>query len=107
MDYRAGLPAVVADLPAVSRWPTAGNRLVYRCVAELLLRPDTSAGTRRWADRATYSGVVFRAPRAWERARAEVPRVRLLDALTRQVRHRQPIEHYRLGRGQQPVAGVP
>ncbi|MEV7099322.1 hypothetical protein AB0M80_41500 [Amycolatopsis sp. NPDC051045] len=45
-DYCAALPAAVADLPAVSRWPAAGNRLVCHCLADLLLHRGTPAGTR-------------------------------------------------------------
>ncbi|MEV6907257.1 cytochrome P450 [Amycolatopsis sp. NPDC051071] len=87
-DYRTALSSEVATLPAVSRWPATGNRLMYRCLADLLLHPGTPAGPRRWADRAAAVGVVFRAPRPWQRARAEVPRARLLAELTEQVRRR-------------------
>jgi hypothetical protein len=31
----------VTALPAVSRWPAAGNTLVHRCLADLLLRPQS------------------------------------------------------------------
>ncbi|WP_433271114.1 cytochrome P450 [Actinosynnema sp. CS-041913] len=87
-DYRAALTSAVAGLPSVSRWPAAGNRLVYRCLADLLLHPGTPAGTRRCADRAADVGVVFRASRVWRRARAEVARAKVIEALTEQVQHR-------------------
>ncbi|WP_158895566.1 cytochrome P450 [Amycolatopsis anabasis] len=87
-DYRAALAPAVGGLPPVTRWPAAGNRLVYRCLADLLLHPGTPARTRRWADRAADAGVVFRASRMWQRARAEVPRARLIAALTEQVQQR-------------------
>ncbi|MBB5957352.1 cytochrome P450 [Saccharothrix tamanrassetensis] len=87
-DYRAALASAVAGLPSVSRWPEAGNRLVYRCLADLLLHPGTPAGARRCADRAADAGVVFRSPRVWRRARAEVARARVIAALTEQVRRR-------------------
>ncbi|MBB5803123.1 cytochrome P450 [Saccharothrix ecbatanensis] len=87
-DYRAALASAVAGLPSADRWPAAGNRLVYRCLADLLLHPGTPAGTRRCADRAADAGVVFRAPRVWQRARAEVARARVIAALTEEVRCR-------------------
>ncbi|MEU4806304.1 cytochrome P450 [Actinosynnema sp. NPDC023587] len=87
-DYRAALIPAVTGLPGVGRWPATGNRLVYRCLANLLLHPGTQADTRRWADRAAHAGVVFRAPHVWQRARAEVPRAKLIAALTREVARR-------------------
>lgn len=92
-DYRAALAAEVAALPELSRWPTAGNRLVYRCLADLMVDPGRSAGVREWADRAAEVGVVFRAPRVWQRARAEVARDRLLVGLTAEVRRRRQRRH--------------
>ncbi|CCH32383.1 cytochrome P450 [Actinosynnema sp. NPDC047251] len=87
-DYRAELASAVAGLPSVSRWPETGNRLVYRCLADLLLHPGTPAEARSRADRAAHVGVVFRSSRVWRRARAEVARARVVAALTEQVRHR-------------------
>ncbi|RLV08824.1 cytochrome P450 [Streptomyces griseocarneus] len=91
-QYRAVLTRAVAELPAVSRWPAAGNELVYRCLTDLLLHPGiTPARTRRLMRQAVHGGaggVVFHAPHAWQRARAEVLRARLLAAVTEQVRHR-------------------
>jgi cytochrome P450 len=87
-DYRAALVSEVAGLPEVSRWPAAGNRLVYRCLADLMVDADAPAEVRKWSDRAAEVGVVFRAPRVWQRARAEVARDRLLAALTGEVRRR-------------------
>ncbi|GAA2433437.1 cytochrome P450 [Streptomyces glaucus] len=91
--YRAELTRAVTELPAVSRWPAAGNKLVHRCLDDLLLHPDSSATTRERARRAVRGGVVFHAPHTWQRARAEILRARLLTALTDEVRHRrqQPV----------------
>ncbi|MGW2955775.1 cytochrome P450 [Streptomyces eurythermus] len=86
--YRAELARAVAALPAVSRWPAAGNTLVHRCLADLLLHPESPARTGGLTERAMCGGVVFHAPRAWQRARAEFVRARLLTALTEEVRHR-------------------
>ncbi|MEU7558247.1 cytochrome P450 [Streptomyces eurythermus] len=86
--YRAELTLAVTALPAVSRWPAAGNTLVHRCLADLLLHPQSPVRTNGLTDRAMRGGVVFHAPRAWQRARAEFPRARLLAALTEEVRHR-------------------
>lgn len=86
--YRAALAAAVAELPATDRWPVAGNRLVYRCLADLLLHPDTPAGARRTMDRAVHEGVVFRAPHVWQRARAELLRAKFISTVVEQVRHR-------------------
>lgn len=86
--YRAELTRAVTALPAVSRWPAAGNSLVHRCLADLLLHPQGSVRTRGLTDQVMRGGVVFYAPRAWRRARAEFLRARLLTALTEEVRHR-------------------
>ncbi|MFD9903495.1 cytochrome P450 [Streptomyces sp. NPDC059063] len=88
-QYQAELVRAVAELPSASQWPECGNRLVQRCVANLLLHPaSTPAATCRLADQAARTGVVFHAPRMWQRVRAEVWRARLVTALTEQVRHR-------------------
>lgn len=86
--YRAELIREVGELPAVSRWPAAGNLLVHRCLEDLLLYPDSRARARGRARRAVHGGVVFQAPHTWQRARAEVLRARLLTALAEEVRHR-------------------
>ncbi|GHG99203.1 cytochrome P450 [Streptomyces rubradiris] len=86
--YRAELTRAVTALPAVSRWPAAGNTLVHRCLTDLLLHPQSPVRTRGLTDQAMRGGVVFHAPRAWRRARAEFLRARLLTALTEEVRHR-------------------
>ncbi|CAL9325193.1 hypothetical protein [Streptomyces sp. SudanB182_2057] len=62
--YRAGLPRTVTALPAVSRWPAAGNTLVHRCLADLLLDPQSPARTGGSTGQAMRRGVVFHAPRA-------------------------------------------
>ncbi|MFF9001939.1 hypothetical protein ACF1GW_18530 [Streptomyces achromogenes] len=64
--YRAELPRAVTALPASSRWPAAGNTLVHRCLADLLLDPRSPARTKGLTDRAMRGGVVFHAPRAWQ-----------------------------------------
>ncbi|MEU5092752.1 cytochrome P450 [Streptomyces sp. NPDC021356] len=87
-QYSAELGRAVAELPAVSRWPSAGNMLVHRCLANLLLHPGSTVRTRRLADQAARKGVFFHAPRTWQRARAEVLRAQLISALTEQVRNR-------------------
>jgi len=87
-QYRAELAAAVAELPVATRWPAAGTGLVYRCLANLLLHPDAPAAARRWMTQAVHGGVVFRAPHAWQRARAELLRARLVAAVTEQVRQR-------------------
>lgn len=91
-QYRDALAAAVADLPAADCWPVAGTTLVYRCLADLLLHPDTPARARRLMDQAVHGGVVFRPPHAWQRARAEILRSRLITAVTEQVVHRR--EHH-------------
>ncbi|WP_234995786.1 cytochrome P450 [Streptoalloteichus hindustanus] len=92
--YRFTVAEAVAELPPVDQWPLAGNRLVYRCLAESLLHPDTPALARRLMNRAVHEGVVFRAPRLWQRARAELLRARLISALTKQVtqRRKHPVD---------------
>ncbi|MEV0116802.1 cytochrome P450 [Streptomyces sp. NPDC050844] len=87
-QYRAELARAVTELAPASRWPESGNRLVHRCVADLLLHPATPAATRRLSDLAARGGVVFHAPQMWQRVRAEVLRARLVAALTEQVRQR-------------------
>ncbi|MEU5691868.1 cytochrome P450 [Actinosynnema sp. NPDC020468] len=87
-DYRAALAAAVAEFPEVTRWPDAATSLVHRCLRDLLLHPATPDATRRSADRAVHGGVVFRAPRAWQRARGEVVRARLLSAVGGEVARR-------------------
>lgn len=86
--YRAALTESAAELPAVSRWPATGIRLVYHCLADLLLHPGTSVGTRKLMRQAAYEGVAVRAPYVWQRARAEVLRARLVTAVTEEVGHR-------------------
>lgn len=86
--YRAALIEAAAELPSVSRWPAAGTRLVHRCLADLLLHPDTPVRTREVMRRAALGGVGVRAPHVWQRARAEVLRSSLLAAVSEQVRHR-------------------
>ncbi|GAA3850573.1 cytochrome P450 [Saccharothrix violaceirubra] len=88
-DYRRELGAAVARLPASTRWPRAGIDLVYRCLADVLLLPDSPA--RPLADRAVHGGVLFRPGRVWQRARAEVLRARLIAALTAEVGRRRGI----------------
>ncbi|TDV56493.1 cytochrome P450 [Actinophytocola oryzae] len=86
--YRAALPTAVAQLPATDRWPSAGSRLVYRCLAELLLCTEVPAGTRRLANRTLDGDVMFTAPRMWRRARAEILRGRLVAAVAEEVARR-------------------
>ena len=86
--YRAALAAEVAGLPVADRWPEAGTALVHRCLRDVLLHPGTPAAARRLLDRAVHGGVVFRAPHAWQRARAEVLRGRLVAAVAGQVAQR-------------------
>ncbi|MCZ0204259.1 cytochrome P450 [Streptomyces sp. UMAF16] len=86
--YRAELPRAVTAFPEVSRWPAAGDTLVHRCLADLLLHPESPVRTGGLTDRAMRGGVVFHAPRAWRRARAEFLRAKLLTALTEDVRQR-------------------
>ncbi|MFI7322033.1 cytochrome P450 [Streptomyces venezuelae] len=87
-SYRAVLGEAVAGLPVVSRWPGAGTRLVYRCLADVLLHPGAPEGVRGLLRQAAHEGVAVRAPYAWQRARAEVVRARLLGALAEEVRRR-------------------
>ncbi|CCH31241.1 cytochrome P450 [Actinosynnema sp. NPDC047251] len=90
-QFRDRFAAGVADLSSASRWPTAGTRLVHRCLADLLLHPGTPAGTRRLLARAVTDGVVLRARRVWRRARAEVRRARLVTAVAAVVRDRREV----------------
>ncbi|MEW2393169.1 cytochrome P450 [Streptomyces venezuelae] len=87
-SYRAALSGAVADLPAVSRWPGAGTRLVYRCLADVLLHPGTPGEVRALLREAAHEGVAVRSAYVWQRARAEVVRARLVAALTGEVRRR-------------------
>jgi cytochrome P450 len=87
-EYRDALATAVDELPAASRWPTAGTELVYRCLADVLLDPQTPDRTRRLVDRAVSDGVVFRPLHLWQRARAEILRGKLIAAITEQVAHR-------------------
>jgi cytochrome P450 len=84
-EYREALVAALADLPATSRWPTAASELVYRSLANVLLQPHTSAGTRRLMDQALHGGVMFRSPHVWQRVRAEMLRGKLIAAVTEEV----------------------
>ncbi|MFH8989283.1 cytochrome P450 [Streptomyces sp. NPDC017940] len=95
--YRAALTRAVAELPTASRWPAAGTRLLYRCLADLLLHPGTPAETRKLLQRSAYGGVAVHAPHVWQRARAEVLRARLLAAVTEQVgrRRKNPVGEQR------------
>ncbi|WP_405879942.1 cytochrome P450 [Streptomyces sp. NBC_01136] len=87
-EYRGALVTEVARLPKASPWPTTATDLVYRGLAELLLTPDTPSQVRRLMDKAVHGGVVFRAPHAWQRARAEVLRAKLIATITEQVGYR-------------------
>ncbi|MEW2298072.1 hypothetical protein ABZ719_36195 [Streptomyces sp. NPDC006743] len=51
-QYGTELNRAVTELPAAGRWPRAGNMLVYRCMADLLLHPGSPARTRRLAEQA-------------------------------------------------------
>ncbi|MFD7712005.1 cytochrome P450 [Streptomyces sp. NPDC059785] len=95
--YRAALPEALAALPAASRWPGAGTRLVYRCLADMLLHPDTPAGSRELMRQAAHEGVAVRSPHVWQRARAELVRTRLVTAVTEEAhrRRRQPADEPR------------
>jgi cytochrome P450 len=84
-EYRGALVGALADLPATSRWPAAASELVYRSLANVLLHPHTSAGTRRLMDQALHGGVMFRSPHVWQRARAEILRGKLIAAVTEEV----------------------
>ncbi|KUL55515.1 cytochrome [Streptomyces sp. NRRL F-4489] len=86
--YRAALAKSTAELPAVSRWPAAGTRLVYGGLADLLLHPGAPVATRRLMHQAAVGGVALRAPHVWQRARAEVVRSRLVAAVTEEARRR-------------------
>ncbi|UNT00676.1 cytochrome P450 [Streptomyces tubbatahanensis] len=86
--FRAALPEAVAALPASSRWPDAGTRLVYHCLADLLLRPGTPGGSRELMRRAAHEGVAVRAPHVWQRARAELMRARLVTAVAEEAHRR-------------------
>jgi hypothetical protein len=87
-DFREGLAAAVAELPATSRWPAAGTALVHRSLADLLLHPRTPSRLRRSVARAARGGVLIRPPHVWQRARAEVLRGRLLAGVTEEVAER-------------------
>ncbi|WP_231648490.1 cytochrome P450 [Saccharothrix sp. NRRL B-16348] len=87
-DFRHGLAAAVAGLPADSAWPEAGIDLVHRAMADLLLHPGTPDATRWSLARAARGGVLIRPPRVWQRARAEVLRGRLLAGVAEQVAER-------------------
>ncbi|WP_439680868.1 cytochrome P450 [Embleya sp. MST-111070] len=86
--YRAALPGAVADLPTTSRWPDAGSRLVYRCLADVLLHPDTPGGSRELMRRAAHEGVAVRSSHVWRRARAELVRAGLVTAVTEEAHRR-------------------
>jgi cytochrome P450 len=88
--YEARLAEAVADLPAGSRWPEAGASLVHRCLADVLLHPDTPERVRVLVGRAVQGGVLVRPPHIRQRARAEVLRARLVAALTAEVTRRTP-----------------
>ncbi|MBW4720308.1 cytochrome P450 [Saccharothrix obliqua] len=97
-EYRARLAVEVAALPATTRWPATGTRLVHRCLADVLLHPaDAPPEVRRLLADAVRGGVLLRAPRVWQRARAELLRGRLVAALTELVARR------RADRGQRDV----
>jgi cytochrome P450 len=87
-EYRDGLAAAVAELPAVSQWPAAGMELVYRCTADLLLHPDAPPRLRRLMEQSVHGGLMIRPPRVRQRAWAEMLRSKLLPAVTEQVRER-------------------
>ncbi|WP_410638397.1 cytochrome P450 [Amycolatopsis sp. lyj-346] len=84
-EYRDALVGALADLPPASGWPAAGAELVYRGLANVLLHPRTSAGTRRLMDQALHGGVMFRSPHVWRRARAEILRGKLIAAVAEEV----------------------
>ncbi|WP_247745681.1 cytochrome P450 [Streptomyces oryzae] len=86
--YRAALPEAVAALPTAGRWPDAGTRLVYRCLADVLLHPGTPGGSRALMRQAAHKGVAVRSPHMWQRARAEPVRARLVTAVTEEARRR-------------------
>ncbi|MGI5346649.1 cytochrome P450 [Streptomyces sp. CA-250714] len=92
--YRAALPEAVAALPTASRWPDTGTRLVYRCLADVLLHPGTPGGGRELMRQAAHEGVAVRSPHVWQRARAELVRARLVTAVTEEAhrRRRQPAD---------------
>ncbi|WP_369199329.1 cytochrome P450 [Streptomyces sp. PU-14G] len=86
--YRAALPEAVATLPPGSRWPDAGTRLVYRCLADVLLHPGTPGGSRELMRQAAHGGVAVRPPHVWQRARAELVRARLVTAVAEEAHRR-------------------
>ncbi|WP_367128169.1 cytochrome P450 [Saccharothrix sp. HUAS TT1] len=85
--YREAMASAVAALPGATRWPETGADLVHDCLADVLLHPGAPE-VRGLVARAVRGGVVFRAPRVWQRARAEVLRAKLVAAVTEQARQR-------------------
>lgn len=86
--YCDTLSRAVAELPAVSRWPSTGTGLVYRCAADLLLHPEDAPELRRLMRQAVDIGLLIRRPHAWQRARVELLRPKLKAAVAEQVQAR-------------------
>ncbi|MGW2255887.1 cytochrome P450 [Kitasatospora sp. NPDC001660] len=87
-EYRERLAEAVADLPAVSRWPAAGPRLVYAGIADLLLHPQSAPAVRQVQRQFVDANLIGASPSIRQRARAEVWRPRLRAAITEHVRER-------------------
>ncbi|MFQ6332051.1 cytochrome P450 [Nocardia sp. CWNU-33] len=86
-EYRESLAAAVTEMPSVTRWPSAGVELVYRCTADVLLHPDGSPELRQLLERNARVGAL-RPALMGQRAWAQLLRTKLSTTLTEQIRER-------------------
>ncbi|MEO6687591.1 MAG: cytochrome P450 [Dokdonella sp.] len=80
---------VEANLPLVSEWPDAGNRLVYRYLLPVLLAPDSSPKLRLLLDEIVERAVLAKAKSRQSRLRRMILQFRTTLRLSKEIEARQ------------------
>ncbi|MFI9596361.1 cytochrome P450 [Nonomuraea sp. NPDC052265] len=88
--HRERLPAVVAELGEVSRWPSAGRAAVHRFLAGALLRPDSSPALRELMAHVVRREVLIRPSGRLARMSRRALWARVVRTIATEVRHRRP-----------------
>lgn len=99
VERRDELAAAVAALPTTSRWPDAGNWLLYRHLETVLLGPETPEKVRRLVEQVVERAVLAGARERRSRAGRAVFRFRVALALGTEVERRR-------ARGAEPPADL-